>query len=139
MVNLMRPLPGAPHITQVYGPTSFQAEPPAFGYPHFHLGVDYGAACGTVVYAPDAGIITKVGWDDTGFGLVVQIDHAGGYRSLLCHLREALVCKGQHVLQHAPVGEVGTTGNSTGCHLHWSVLLDGQYVSPAAHSDLRIW
>lgn len=139
MGSLIRPLPGSPTISQVWGPTAFAGEPAAFGHAHFHLGVDYAVPCGTAVHAPATGVVAYSGWDDTGFGLVLIIDHPEGVRSYLAHLHEVLVARGAQVSARQTVARSGTTGNSTGCHLHFGVQLAGQWVPPASEMDLRTW
>lgn len=139
MDKLRRPLRGLPPITQVWGPTSNPFEPPAFGAAHFHLGVDYGVPCGTPVYAPDEGVIEWAGWDYTGFGCLLTIAHPNGLRSSLGHLSRYKVGEGQHVLRGELVALSGTTGNSTGCHLHFGVRRGTLWVPPAPEMDLTAW
>lgn len=120
-MRLQRPLAGSPPITQPFGPTAVEAEPPLLGYPHFHQGVDYGVPTGTPVYAPGPGVVMSPNDASFGYGLHVRIDHGNGCFSLLGHLSAVLVTPGQHIAQGQRVALSGNTGDSTGPHLHWSV------------------
>lgn len=130
-VRLLRPFKYTVHITQPFGPTDFTGEPPAFGYAHFHLGVDYAMPVATCVLSPAPGTITRAAWDTSGFGNTVLIDHGGGVVSLLGHLSAYHCSPGNHVNGGELVAASGNTGNSTGPHLHWSTLLAGVYIDPA--------
>jgi murein DD-endopeptidase MepM/ murein hydrolase activator NlpD len=96
-----------------------------------HNGVDFGSPRGAPVIAPADGRVALV--DDLYFtGLTVVVDHGCGIYSLLAHLDETAVSAGADVRQGARLGAVGSTGRSTGPHLHWSVRLHGTRVDPTA-------
>lgn len=105
-------------VTQGYGPTSSSLEPAQFGYAHFHDGIDYGASCGTPIIAPFAGQIVFAGWDTTGYGNKVSLQRADGYVVFYGHLSAIAVAQGAAVSAGQQLGASGSTGNSTGCHVH---------------------
>lgn len=90
-----------------------------------HLGQDFGAACGTAVYASDSGKVIFAGWHKGGGGNRVEIDHGNGLTTSYNHMAANTVKTGDVVDVGAVVGQVGTTGSSTGCHLHFETIRDG--------------
>jgi murein DD-endopeptidase MepM/ murein hydrolase activator NlpD len=94
-----------------------------------HLGVDVAAARGTPITAPAAGLVSFVG-RKFGFGLVVEIDHGNGVTTRYAHCGRALVNEGARVAHGAVIATVGTSGLSTGPHLHYEVLVHGHQVDP---------
>lgn len=100
----------------------------AFGY---HTGVDFLAPIGTIVGSTAAGQVTVATWDPS-YGNWVEISHGGGYRSRYAHLDEIWVREGEWVQSNAYIGTVGNTGNSSGAHLHFEIIIDGQAVNPLA-------
>jgi murein DD-endopeptidase MepM/ murein hydrolase activator NlpD len=123
------PVPGAP-ITQPFGPTDLTIEPPYGGYPHFHTGLDLGAEQGTPALAADDAMVAASDSSPTGYGTYVVLAHAGGLTTLYGHLLQPLVGVGQRVSRGQPIGLVGSTGNSTGPHLHFEVRLADKPVDP---------
>lgn len=105
---------------------------PVFGIEHFHSGVDIGATWGSPVLAAAEGQVIYTGWFG-GYGKIVVVDHGGGVSTLYAHLFEILVAPGTAVRRGQVVGRVGTTGYSTGPHLHFEVRIDGRPVDPIAH------
>lgn len=97
----------------------------------YHTGVDFVAAVGTIVGSTAAGQVTVATWDPS-FGNWIEIDHGGGYRSRYAHLDAIWVREGEWVQANAFIGTVGNTGNSTGAHLHFEIIIDGQAVNPLA-------
>ncbi|PSS43729.1 hypothetical protein C6401_11475 [Arthrobacter woluwensis] len=95
-----------------------------------HWGQDYGAACGTLVYAADAGRVRNVGWSPYGGGNRIEIDHGNGLVTTYNHLSGIAVNKGERIDVGQVIAKVGTTGSSTGCHLHFETIKDGKYVNP---------
>ena len=95
----------------------------------FHNGYDIAAVTGTPVIAPSSGKIVLIGHFFYN-GKTIVIDHGKGVKSLLIHLNKILVNKGQQVRKGDIIGRVGTTGKSTGPHLHWSVLMNNTYIDP---------
>jgi murein DD-endopeptidase MepM/ murein hydrolase activator NlpD len=94
-----------------------------------HLAIDYAAPTGTPVRAVADGVVESAGWDG-GNGLSVRLRHAHGYRTLYNHLSGVAVRAGQRVAQRDVIGRVGSTGLSTGPHLDYRVMKDGQWVNP---------
>jgi murein DD-endopeptidase MepM/ murein hydrolase activator NlpD len=94
-----------------------------------HLAVDYAAPAGTPVRAVADGVVERAGWDG-GNGLSVRLRHPHGYRTLYNHLSRLGVRAGQRVAQRDVIGRVGSTGLSTGPHLDYRVMKDGQWVNP---------
>ncbi len=96
----------------------------------FHTGLDYPAPSGTPVFAAASGRVTFAGWSTGGWGNLVTISHPGGTRTLYAHLSRVGVRVGQRVLAGNRIGRVGTSGKSTGPHLHFEVRLRGAAVDP---------
>jgi murein DD-endopeptidase MepM/ murein hydrolase activator NlpD len=120
-------------VTQPFGPTSYTAEPSYNGYSHFHTGIDYGVPMNTPIQAAGAGRVVAAGWDNTGFGNRVIIDHSNGTQTLYGHLDKVMARVGDTVQAGQQIGLSGTTGNSSGPHLHFGVQVNGQWVDPAPY------
>jgi hypothetical protein len=95
-----------------------------------HLGIDIAGALGDGVFAADSGVIVFAGWANGGYGNMVMIDHGNGYQSLYAHLSSVSSACGQSVGTGTYIGAVGSTGNSTGSHLHFEVRYMGGFISP---------
>jgi murein DD-endopeptidase MepM/ murein hydrolase activator NlpD len=95
-----------------------------------HPGVDLGLSTGDPVVATAAGQVEYAGWNDQGFGFMVQIDHADGWVSLYGHLETTLVLIGQPVAQGQLIGLGDSTGNSTGPHLHFAIRHGSTWIDP---------
>lgn len=95
-----------------------------------HKALDIGAPYGSIVYAAAAGTITYAGWATDGYGFTVIVDHGNGRETWYNHLKGALLNTGAVVERGTPVGEVGSTGHSTGPHVHFELRLNGQEVNP---------
>lgn len=89
-----------------------------------HYAIDIGGALNNGVFASDGGVIVYAGWNDFGYGNVVVIDHGNGWQSLYAHLNSISVACGQSVSQGAVIGLLGSTGKSTGPHLHFEMRSD---------------
>lgn len=128
-------------ISQPFGCTSLELEPadPECPGGHFHAGLDLAAPSGTGVRATADGVVLLARADTAGYGLHVLLDHGGGLTSLYGHLDTLAVRRGEPVLAGQAVGTVGSTGNSTGPHLHFEVRRGGGAIDPAgrlpAHHD----
>jgi murein DD-endopeptidase MepM/ murein hydrolase activator NlpD len=96
----------------------------------FHTGLDYPAPTGALVAAAGRGQVVFAGWDSSGYGNTVVIEHPLGVRSLYAHLSRIGVSRGTAVVAGATVGRVGTTGISTGPHLHFEVRMRGAAIDP---------
>ncbi len=95
-----------------------------------HLGIDIGAAMGAPVYASDSGVVVYAGSISGGYGLMVMIDHGNGFHTLYAHLSNIIVRCGQNVAQGQTIAYSGSTGNSTGPHLHFEIRYMGAFVNP---------
>ncbi len=105
---------------------------PLFGITHMHTGVDIGALWGSPVLAAADGQVIHAGWFG-GYGKLVVVDHGAGVSTLYAHLYEILVSSGASVRRGQVVGRVGSTGFSTGPHLHFEIRIDGQPIDPLSH------
>jgi len=104
-------------------------ESPFTGKKEFHKGIDISTRLNAPVVTPANGIVTGIDWDD-GYGKVLTIDHGYGLRSQYAHLEKTLVKKGQYVKRGETVALVGSTGRSTGPHLHYEVHLNKVPIDP---------
>lgn len=89
-----------------------------------HPAIDIGGSTGNAIYATDAGVVVYAGWHNGGYGNVVVIDHGNGWQSLYAHLNSLGVGCGDGLFQGNVIGGMGSTGNSTGSHLHFEMLSD---------------
>lgn len=120
------PVAGAP----VIGCFCYRSYPDA----EFHEGVDLGADYGESVRAAAAGTIVADGWDG-GYGIKIDIDHGNGYHTWYAHLSSVDVSVGEHVYKGETIAAVGSTGFSTGPHLHYQVMYHGTPINPAPYLD----
>lgn len=98
-----------------------------------HLGDDYAAAVGTPIRASDGGTVVTAGWY-YGYGLTIIIDHGGGVRTLYGHCSKLYVSVGDKVFQGQNIAAVGNTGNSTGPHCHFEIIVNGSHVDPSLYT-----
>lgn len=105
---------------------------PITGGPRFHGGIDIAAASGTPVYAPQAGVVMYSG-NYGGYGNVVVLNHGNSLYTLYGHNSQLLVQAGQNVYRGQPISRVGSTGRSTGPHLHFEVHYNQQYMNPVTY------
>lgn len=94
-----------------------------------HLGVDFQVPVGTMIYSSGAGIVQKAGWDES-YGLSLVVAHGDGYAARYAHASELLVSEGAAVGRFEPIAKVGSTGRSTGPHLHFEILKNGRALNP---------
>ncbi|HEY46929.1 MAG: hypothetical protein AMJ88_02695 [Anaerolineae bacterium SM23_ 63] len=92
--------------------------------PVIHPAIDIGGATGHAIYASDTGVVVYSGWNDYGYGLVIVLDHGNGWQTLYAHLSQINVVCGQAAFQGNVIGLMGTTGNSSGPHLHFEMMHD---------------
>jgi hypothetical protein len=95
-----------------------------------HLGIDIAGALGDPIFAADAGVIVFSGWAYGGYGNMIMIDHGNGYQTLYAHLSIVSAHCGQSVYAGTYIGALGSTGNSTGPHLHFEVRYLGGFINP---------
>ncbi len=105
---------------------------PIYGTVKFHTGMDFTAKTGTDIYATGNGTVIHADWKQ-GYGKTVIIDHGYGYKTLYAHMDLYNVNVGQKVVRAQKIGEVGNTGQSTGPHLHYEVIVKGQHDNPAKY------
>jgi len=98
--------------------------------PNVHPGLDYSGVLGDAIIAVDSGVVVYAGWSNFGYGNLVVIDHGNGWVSAYAHLNDIFVYCGQSVFQGATIGVMGSTGNSTGPHLHFELSINGAKVDP---------
>jgi murein DD-endopeptidase MepM/ murein hydrolase activator NlpD len=120
-------------ISQGFGPSTFWFEPAYGQYPHFHTGIDLVEPFGSPVYAADDGVVALVGSSSSGYGNYVVIAHSGGLDTLYGHLSTALVKVGQAVTQGQTIGLEGSSGNSTGPHVHFELRINQRPVDPTPY------
>lgn len=119
------PLPGSTYITSRFGMRIH----PITGETKSHNGIDVSAASGTTIVAADGGTVTMAAWNG-GYGNCVMIDHGNGYITLYGHMSSLAVSQGQSVSQGQCIAYVGSTGLSTGPHLHFEVYQGGGRIDP---------
>lgn len=119
------PLPVDAVITSNYGERTH----PISGTWDFHTGIDLAAAAGTKIYPVYAGTVTAVG-SNQSYGNYVKLRHSDNLETIYCHCEAALCKAGDEVTAEDAIALVGSTGVSTGPHLHLSVMADGYYVDP---------
>jgi murein DD-endopeptidase MepM/ murein hydrolase activator NlpD len=117
-------------VTQGFGPTTLVLEPPLGPYPHFHTGVDLAAPLGAPVMATADGVVVAVGHGALGYGNYVVIAHGGGIATLYGHLLQTNATVGQRVVRGQVIGLEGSSGYSTGPHLHFELRVNNQVVDP---------
>ena len=123
---LLRPVPGG--VSSYYG---YRIHP-IYGNERLHTGWDMNAGCGAPIRAAESGTVIYTGWKG-GYGNAIIIDHGGGMSTLYGHLSRMGLAYGASVNIGNVIGWIGTTGVSTGCHLHFEVRINGNPVDPAPY------
>ena len=124
-------------ITQPFGPTNFALEPPLGRYAHFHTGIDLAAPLGTAVLAAADGVVVAVAHTWVGYGNYVIVAHGSGVMTLYAHLLDTAVTPGARVTRGELLGREGSSGYSTGPHLHFEVRVNGQVTDPLKYLPAR--
>lgn len=123
-------------VTQNYGCTGFGWEPPRGSCDHFHSGIDIVAPSGTPVKASGAGTVVYIGWnyaDGADPAWIVIVAHSEGLQTWYAHMQPRYpggIRAGSHVGRGQVIGYEGNTGHSTGAHLHWAVMFNGDFANP---------
>lgn len=125
--SMVRPTSGP--ITSPY----YMRVHPVTGKLRQHTGIDYGSPHGANIVAAASGTVLVAGYNSGGYGNYVVINHGGGISTLYAHASSLLVSAGQTVTQGQVIAKVGSTGMSTGPHLHFEVLVNGQHTNPASY------
>jgi len=113
-------------VTQVFGPSIH----PFGGYWYLHRGLDLAFLYGTPIVSTANGKVVKLDYDPNGFGFYIDIQHKYGFKTRYAHLQRQLVEVGQIVSQGDVIGTMGNSGQSTGAHLHYEVMIGTQLVDP---------
>ena len=106
---------------------------PTKGASTYHQGIDMACPSGTPIYATRSGTVTKASYQAGGAGYYVSINHGDGFASIYMHMTRYVVAAGQSVSQGQLIGYVGSTGVSSGPHLHFGISYGGPYVNPMAY------
>lgn len=111
---------------------------PAFGritqpFRYYHPGLDIANHDGGQILSADAGVVAVAGWTNVGYGNHVIVDHGNGYQTLYGHLSQISVVVGQRVARSAILGQMGSTGRSTGTHLHFEIRTGGGNMDPLGY------
>ena len=128
--SMVWPCPSCHTITSEFGWRIH----PIYGTSKYHSGVDIGASYGATVIAADSGTVITAGWV-SGYGNCIVISHGNGISTLYGHLSSIAVSSGQSVSRGQTIGYVGSTGNSTGPHLHWEVTVNGERQNPLNYAS----
>ncbi|MDO8617799.1 MAG: M23 family metallopeptidase [Candidatus Uhrbacteria bacterium] len=112
-------------------PTKLRAINQYFGWRHTGLDVDGDYT--DPIYAAEDGIVEKSGWNSGGYGLMVKVDHENGIKTLYAHASKLFVEEGERVKRGQVIAMTGTTGRSTGTHLHFEVIINGRRVNPLGY------
>ncbi len=115
-------------LTRVASGWGYRVDP-IYRTKRFHYGMDFTAPTGTETFATGNARVSKAGWEQ-GYGNAIRLDHGYGYETLYAHLSQILVKEGQNVKRGEVIGLIGSTGKSTGPHLHYEVHLKGEPVNP---------
>lgn len=119
-LDLIKPISSGYTITSRFGPRSSGT----------HTGLDIAAPMGTAIYAAASGTVTTVIWSNVSYGNHIIITHDNGVQTLYSHCSNLFVTEGQYVSQGEKIAAVGSTGNSTGPHLHLEIRINGSRVNP---------
>lgn len=101
-----------------------------YNYTAIHRGIDIGGAMGNAIFAADSGVVVYSGWSIYGYGNLIVIDHGNGWQTAYAHLNTIAVGCGASVGQGQVIGGLGSTGNSTGPHLHFEMVYNGSKPNP---------
>ena len=123
----MWPVPGYTSISSGYGYRNI------FGYNEFHTGIDIPAGYGVPIKAANSGVVTVASYQSTGYGNRVIVDHGGGYKTLYAHCSSLAIKVGDYVVKGDTIAYIGSTGLSTGNHLHFEIRVNDQYVDPTPY------
>ncbi len=136
-LDKLETMKAAARAMPIHNPAPGQAVTSSFGVrrdpllrtPAMHAGIDFRAAPGTAIQAAGAGTVVKAGWNG-GYGRMVEVDHGNGLSTRYAHMSRILVKEGQEIATGDIVGEAGSSGRSTGPHLHYEVRRNGNAVDP---------
>lgn len=118
--------------TKLFWPTRQRLINQYYGWRH--TGVDINGDYTDPIYAADDGVVEKAGWNNGGYGLMIMIDHENGIKTRYGHASKMFVAVGDHVKRGQVIAMVGTTGRSTGTHLHFEVYVNGKRTNPLGYT-----
>ena len=121
-----KPVKNSASFTSAFGVRS----DPFRGAAAMHPGIDLAGPTGTPIYATADGTVLRSGWNSGGYGNLIEVSHGRGITTRFGHLSAILVGAGEHVTRGQLIGRMGSTGRSTGSHLHYEVRIDGRAVNP---------
>lgn len=101
-----------------------------YNFTSAHPGIDIAASADDLIFAAASGKVVEVNFSNRGYGNMVLIEHLSGYQTLYAHLNSILVETGSYVFQGQPIGLAGSTGNSTGVHLHFEIHYQNEFINP---------
>ena len=129
-IPVRRPISGELDISSTFGART----DPFLRIPAMHTGIDFRGEIGDPIYATAAGTVSAAGWSG-GYGRMVEVDHGNGFATRYGHLSQILVAVGEKIKVGQEVGRMGSTGRSTGPHLHYETRIDGEAVDPQKFLD----
>ena len=106
-----------------------------YDYSETHRGIDIAAKEDDFIFTAASGKVVYINYSSTGYGNMVMIDHQNGFETLYAHFNSILTSVGSYVIQGQPIGLAGSTGNSTGAHLHFEIRYQGDFVNPWDYLD----
>ncbi len=121
-----KPVKSGAAFTSAFGVRS----DPFRGVAAMHAGIDLAGSAGTPIYATADGIVQRSGWNSGGYGNLIELDHGRGITTRYGHLSAILISVGTKITRGQLIGRMGSTGRSTGNHLHYEVRIDGRAVNP---------
>jgi len=121
-----KPIKSNASFTSAFGVRS----DPFRGAAAMHPGIDLAGPVGTPIYATAEGTVLRSGWNSGGYGNLIEVNHGRGITTRFGHLSAILVSAGEHITRGQLIGRMGSTGRSTGSHLHYEVRIDGRAVNP---------
>jgi len=127
---------GYPRISSMTSSFGFRSDPFNSAHAEFHPGIDFKGNRGDIAHCTANGRVVSAGWAG-GYGNCVRVAHSNGFETLYGHLSRITVHVGQKLSVGDKVGEVGSTGRSTGTHLHYEVRKDGKPVNPVKFLTLN--
>ena len=119
-------------VAKLLWPTDLRVINQYYGWNH--TGIDVDGDYANAIYASEAGVVQQAGWNNGGYGLQILIDHNSGFRTRYAHASKLFVKVGDTVKRGQVIAMVGTTGRSTGTHLHYEVYLNGKRVNPLTYA-----
>ncbi len=137
-VPAVAPIMPEPGKYRISSPFGHRSDPVRKTIVAFHEGMDFATFLGNPVYCTGDGVVERVRYQFFGYGNEVIIDHGFGYKTRYAHLNSIDVVKGQALKRGQKIGAVGSTGKSTGPHLHYEVIYKGKQINPSPFMDLTI-